>query len=345
MDSVVAFDGKEFKREGFQAEFIAILGAAVRIKDYTSFNESFDTAYRKLSSKYSFLPGRKFHKSYDLSTYLGRKEADDFNDSLLHSIESEIDEVAIYHTQIPPSKLPEIYVGGEDKPRAVGALHFLKQLNNAYPHLCAWKYSTEARKGDRFLLDYFQSDVTPAWDVVKERHPLIYIHGDSCNRAIAVADIMANIADARLHYSGLKLTTENLERVFENQGIPVKADFIGQPDMKHIVPQYGQQINLYRWVKDPVFFYISEKRPEALDYDEATYLVARSPAFGHLLDLACEADGCVKKYQERQDGNLFPKARIAGYVGPRGKEVAESLEQNYSVEPLNLSDIIKEDKD
>ncbi len=341
MAPIVAFDTKEVNRPGFTGSFFALIGVGIEIDDYAQFCSEYDETLKYVTETFKLIPTRKVYSSYLLSSIIGRLEAEKFIEIFYTKLKSRIDCLHVFFTMISPKKLSKIYQTGEDKLEILSPKDFMIKLNTGYPHICAWKYSTIKDSSPSILLDHFNSYLTLAWESLKEKNPKIYTHGDACNRAVSFADMLVNLIDAKSYYTKEKFGDENLQTVLREMDMEHKITFIGQPDLKNITPTHKQEINTSRFVKQPVIFYVSEGKPELFEYEDARYFLERSPAIDYLSNLACDLDGSLKFYQKRQDGDLFHKNAKVAFVGPKGKDVAIFLEQNYGMEPIDLSEILK----
>lgn len=87
-------------------------------------------------------------------------------------------------------------------------MDFLKELSISYPHCCAWKLLRDNKFGDEtlLLLDFFQGEVTRAWEEIKN-NTQVKVGTDDTNPFIASADILTKLVDNRLYITkgGLRI--------------------------------------------------------------------------------------------------------------------------------------------
>lgn len=325
--TLVAFDAKEFNR-GLGKTFFACLGAGVEIKNETDFKEKYDECIEELSKKFNFTRERKVYSAYDLGQKLGFAKSIAFWENFIKSLGDFIVNLNVYYTILPPSKVPKVKLYGAQKSRVVeiDTLSFLRRLNPAYVHCCAWKYLLETQSlPEHFLLDYFEYEVSNAWsNLISKMPPKIYYHGDECNPFIATADIFALLVDVRLYRKKLGLCNDGITKAFTDVNIKATPSPIDVRHLSNIVPYRNQKIDTTPYIARPVIFIIPETtelmRPRAV-----REMIKASPFMNEILNKAFDINASVKFYDPDIDSKVVRSGDIVIYTGPKSKEVAELL--------------------
>lgn len=183
-------------------------------------------------------------------------------------------------------------------------------------------------------MDHFQGENTFAWSDLWYKKPLIYCRGDSCNPLISTADMVGGVIDQEL--LGEKISGTSIKKAINQLGLRGKEVFIGAPDFKWIVPSQRKQINCTRWLKHPIYFLITEKRPENLEYKEARDQLELSPIFDAIVNAAYAHNGAIKLYDITQDYPLInPSSDRIIYFGEKGEQISQGLTSQYDVKSLH----------
>ena len=176
------------------------------------------------------------------------------------------------------------------------------------------------------MLDNFQGKSTMAWNVLWAKKPVIYFKGDLCNPLISTADLLAGTIDAML--TNQPFSKDAIDNLLTNQlHLRGETSIIGSQDLRWIAPLSRMMINTYRFMKHPVYYLITERRPGALEYKEAVHQFEFSPIFDDIVSLACQENGAIKFYDKSQDYlNISAEDKVI-YFEDSGKEIAMSLEK------------------
>ena len=138
---IVAFDNNEFRRGGKSGQFFTPLGAAVWIRDEAEFKEAFNQAERDLATSFGLTEGLCIRTSAYLKYTIGLRKAIPFCEKLISAVQNMIKAIQIYYVIIPPSKVPEIEVGGLGAgSQKIKTAQFLRELTPAFTLIMAWSF-------------------------------------------------------------------------------------------------------------------------------------------------------------------------------------------------------------
>jgi hypothetical protein len=293
----------------------------------------------------SIRQNRRVFDSYSLARILGGLDSSaDFYDELIRGLRPHIEFVHVFYTVIPPSKVPRIFVY-EIQTEAQDPIAFLKEHKAGYVVLCAWKYSqmlSEEERADRVYLDFFEAKRTRAWDALEALHPRLFVRGDMCNPCLAMADGILAVIDRQLkrnyYLDGMKLSDKSVRQSLRDLSLKGEPVFIGQPDLRRIVPYSRDQVVTRDLIKRPIFFLCPEKRPDGVDNQQHREMIEFMPVMDRVVSEALEVGGCIKFYDASQDFMLVQKDDRFAFFGDRGREVCQSLLRHVAILPLDLSD-------
>lgn len=345
MPSVVAFDSKDFSLPGTKRDFFCPIGVGITIPDRDKFSNAYRQKAKELAARKGITLKRSVFDSYTVSKLLGGQDSGrSFYDELLGDLRSQISHVHIFHTEIYPKQVPKVFMYEPTRTRALDPVEFLKQNKAGYVALCGWKYSElvlEEERADMVCLDYFQAKRTHAWDALKQLHPRLYAKGDTCNPCIAMADGLLGLVDRQLkrnfYMDRERVSDTSVKHVLRDLGLKGEPVFIGQPDLKKIVPYSPDQVMSSEYIARPIHFMCPDKRPDGMTGEEHRQMVSLMPVMDKLVEMACDSDGCVKFYDASED---YLKARdgdVFGYFDERGKQMHDSLSRHIRLISVDLS--------
>ena len=343
MASVVAFDSKEFNVKGVFKDFFCPIGIGVRFDDEEAFQNAYSEAAAVSALRHRIRLNRRVFDSYSVARILGGLDsAADFYEGLIKELRAHIGFVHIFYTVIPPAKVPRIFVY-EMQTEVVDPVDFLKEHKAGYVALCAWKYSQlEAERPDMVYLDFFEAKRTKAWDALESLHPQLFVRGDTCNPCLAMADGILAVVDRQLkrnyYMENIKLSDKSVRQALRDLSLKGEPVFIGQPDLRKIVPYSRDQVVTGDLVRRPVFFLCAEKRPDGVDNQQHREMISFMPAMDKLVSEALEARGCIKFYDPSQDFLLAREGDRLAFYGERGSGICQSLLKHVPVIPLDLTD-------
>lgn len=137
---------------------------------------------------------------------------------------------------------------------------------------------------------------------------------------------------------GTKLSDKSVRQALRDLSLKEEPVFIGQPDLRKMVPYTRDQVVTRDMIKRPVFFVYPEKRPDGVDNQQYREMLEFIPVMDRVVSEALEVGGCVKFYDASQDFMLVQEGDRFAFFGDRGREVCQSLLIHVAVVPLDLSD-------
>ena len=323
---VVAFDNIEFKRGGVSGQFYTPLGAGVWISNEEEFRKAFQQEQARLASSFGIVDGLYVRTSSYLKYGIGLRKAIPFCDQLVSSLQALIKEIHLTYVILPPSKFPEIEVGGLGAgTEKLKTAEYLRQLSPAFSHIMAWSFLGKDIGGVPdwdMHLDGFQSRYTQAWDDLTKRvKPRVFPHGDECNPFINMADIISFLTNIKLgaqtEVEKKKLTPDNVRSVWSKYSFRVSAHFL-DPDIQYKLKWRSDDlIDLKNFYARPMTYVIVDpalKEPPKPKKTEMEEIMENEPA-----ELSGVKPPTVKKQKFRQwFEKSDPGIAIANYAYLKG---------------------------
>ena len=280
-------------------------------------------------------------KSYKIDSALGRQQGHKLMEEMLDKLLKHF-EVTVYYTTIPSTKIPQVKKYGYYKSAVVQVptIEFLKSLDGPYPHCCAWKYIMDNPGSLAFpiLLDYFEGELTQAWEDVGHLPNVKVCFGDDCNCFVSMADIMTKIIDNRIFLNKKKLYLSDIEECF--QDISVKPVFIDE--LSYIVPKTNVPIDISLNAIHPLVFVLKEGiHQEVLGSTAKEHdMIETSPAMERILNFAFSINGGYKFFDAKHDPGLIRPNDYFVYFGKKGQETAEYLSNlGYQINIRGIKEI------
>lgn len=341
---ITAFDSKEFKIPGKVRDFFSLIGIGLEIRDHSSFKEAYCNLMLSEAKRMNLPLKRSVFDSYTLTRILGGQDAFlNFFERVVTDIKAHLEKVYLFYMIIPPRKIPRLFVYDEQT-EIKDPIDFLHEHKAGFVVLCGWKYSEMVSNQNRtssLCLDYFETKHTKAWESLKNLHPRLFIRGDTCNPCIAAADGLLAVIDRQLkrnlYIDGEKLCDMSVRHALKDLGLSGDPVFIGQPDLRKIIPDSRDQVLTRDFISHPIFFICPEKRPEGMTAQEYREMIEYTPIMDKLVENACTCDGSIKFYDATTDYLLAKKGDYFAYFGKRGREMFETLAYHFQIHPLNLS--------
>lgn len=349
MPTTIAFDSKEFSIKGVTGDYFCLIGAGVKLDNSSNFRRNIQRITSELSEKYSIGLSRPVFDSHTLIKKIGGYEgAKNFCTDLINGVRPHIQEVKIYHTNIPPYKVKRLFVynGSSGHQETMSPIEYMKRHKTSYVSLCAWKYCETPDDGVMDLqLDYYEGQKTKAWDILKGHNPKMYFRGDLCNPSISLADCILFSIDYLIksyYYNDrMKVCDESIRKAIRSIGLDGDSDFIGQPHFEKIIPYSSDMANTCDYSVHPIIFVCPEKRPEAFTNQEYREMLTFMPVMDEIVRFAFEHSGSIKFFDISQDYLIAKPGDYFAYWGLYGKGIFETLKFHSDVLPLDLSTMKK----
>lgn len=331
---VVAIDASTFVRKGKKGSFKACLGSALTIENETNFDQAYFEVLEKVCKKYNVESKRRTLKAAFIYSLFGGKAFQAIND-VFESLLDHVKMVNFYYTYLSTKKTPVVRLYGSEKSgiEEVPTLEFINKISPAYPHYCAWKYVMDAPSNDfRLQLDYFEGEVTKAWQVIENANLNVFYAGDEIYPSLATADIFLRVLDERMsHYNQYTknssqkalLTKDCIETCFhelEEKG-KLRICYLGERELKYLVPFSKKMINASSKIKRPLIFVVAKAPPEIKHCSE---FIRVSPLWNLICEFAYQKQGCIKfiDFKSDEDRKILSDGGIAICIGKESRELA-----------------------
>ena len=200
------------------------LGIGTIIPDADAFAGAFASEFDRLKGEFEIETNLPFMPSNGLLKH-GRRTAVAFADRLVTSVQGMIESVHVCHVVLPPKKYETIKVGGLGGPaKDVPARKFIDSLGPMFSYLTAQSYAHSVKsvpKNTDVRIGSFTSKQTVVWDLLEKLKPHVYWKGDVCDAAIACADLLAFLTDAKLYAGWHKLERDTVSEVWQSYSFGV----------------------------------------------------------------------------------------------------------------------------
>ena len=372
---VAAFDSKPFNR-GAMAEardapgeekytgHSTQLGIGAVIPDEAAFTRAFVAEFDRLKGKFDIDTDLPFMPTNGLLKH-GRWKAIALADRLVSSIQDTIEGVYCSFVTLSPKMHPTVPVGGNgDSTRAVPTRSFIDRLGPMFSYLTAqsYVYANKRIPGDTDIrIDSFTSKQTRAWDTLAEHRPRVYWRGDECDAAIACADLLAFLTDAKLYASRLRLDPDNVRRVWEPYSFDVGVSVYGHGNLWSYAWYSNKPVDVGPYVAKPtVFLSIDDLADPALEgagdgQDDDDAGVARAAAPGdarprpisfHIaikrsdtyvaaVRRAFELSGSLKIFKLDEDVQSVRDNDVFVYIGDKSKRMGRMLQHSADIDVVS----------
>lgn len=344
---IVACDSKHFERgrreysEGSE-EYFAFktpLGVAAWFKDDASFHKTFLASSQDLAKSFRLQSARPFYSSELLKEKLGMEKAIAFADQLITSVSKFIGGIHISFVVLPPKQFPTVSVlGYRSTSKEIKTELFFESLGPMFSYLTAYSFLGKPENDQiewNVLIDSFKSKSTQAWsDLTKRIQPKIYIRGDECNPFICLADLAAFLTDCKLYSQYLKLSLENLVKMYEGYPFEVKVHWFDQRMLSKIKWYDDSLIDFSKYLARPITYLLIDPVDKYFQTDIRTSsyqatseeelsttgqmrsekfrdVVERSEIFDAALSFAYRNGGCAKVFTG-EDQTLIKDGRLSG---------------------------------
>lgn len=368
----------EFKRGGMLGEFYTPLGAGIWVADDEKFRSAFRDAEAKLSASFGFEDALLVRSSSSLKYGIGLRRAIPFCDQLVYALQSHIKEVQINYVILPPSKVPEVEVGGLGSGiEKVKTAQYLRDLSPAFTHIMAWSFLGKSLGGVPdwdMHLDGFRSKYTQAWDeLIKKVPPKVFPHGDECNPFVNIADLIAFMTSIKLgaqtEKAMKKLNEENVQRVWSAYSFRVNVHYFDSAIQYKLAWRSDDLIDLNKYYVRPMTFALIDDELKETPKTKKTEMdeimenepselsgvkpkVVKRPKFRDrfersepgvaLANYAYLTRGAFQHFDRYTDEDKIKDGDTLVYAGANSKHLAETYASMYDVKVLSMLELRKE---
>ncbi len=334
MPSIIGVDSRLFvrnplKKDGTKGHFSSVLGIAVKIRDYESYNIKYQEAMKKAFLEIGLEPDYQYYCVNDFRD-MGMDNKKTLLQKFLREISPHIEKVHVFYTLFSKKQISEVKVYGRmaknEKIKLSSPTRTYEQLVSGhlvqcFPAICAWKL-TEYLRNDtvQFHLDAYQGHIFEAQEDLETKGYTytIFPSGDCINPVISTADLLLEVLDERLASQNRLLIFDNIRPSLLEFGENVLVYPILSKHLQKITPLDKKPIDIMPNIKHPVFWVF--KGEELLD----TGTFRRSKTYRNLLDLVVGFGGVAKMFEKSKDIDSFQKGDYGVYLNGRGKEIVES---------------------
>lgn len=325
--NTLSADSKLFMR----GDFAAPMGVCLCFSNVLDYEEFYDELIEKLFEEYSLNNNKSVYSSSDISSRFGRYREDflEFLKSFVQCISNDEDvRLNVVYTTLSTSQLPSgvpIYGSGRYPRKYIPVPQFLRLISQYYPYLCAWIVSKRAVfHGRNVALDNIQGEVTKAWQELTSDHIVnIYPSGDLVNREISSADLCVRYIDETLYTERKGLRRDDLEYIFDNDGVDGITHYLGHDELDDIRPIEKKSILSPDYIISPMVYILKEQIMEK----EIEYLKARPDLMDAIAEYVHQVKGGFKFIDYTKDYKFLRDGDHLICLGPKGKEQAEYLQR------------------
>lgn len=352
---VTAFDAKEFRRSKYVLidaqtcrtnAFYSPLGVGVHINNEEQFKQHYIEEVSKLAKNFQ-LPYVKFcYSSNELRRILGPRKAPAFCDNLIQAVSSSITKVFISYVVRPPATYPFTEVGGRTGPRIpLRTELFLRQLGQPFSYLTAWSYCGISQPQSVFHIDGIGSSKrTTAWDDLISKSPKIFPHGDECNPYISCADILASLTDVKLYSFGLKLQPDHVKAVWKDYPFQTDVHYLDVGTESKYCWYSEDPIDVENYLARPMLFFvfdelIDELPPSVTGDDKLGNMLLKMQPYHDLANFAFLQGGGYQRFDSMTDMQKVRDGDSLVYLGPKSKNMAETLSHAYDITVMSLKEL------
>lgn len=310
---------------GYEMVFKAMIGASVTTHNEDRFWANYDrlleeiltrrgVSRKKSVYKAAHLTKQFLHETYDVIIEILNGLADDI---------SRIDIYSAYYNQ------PYVSCFGEAQGQRLLPVDFVEKNQEAFPHVCAWKYLMQYHYEPdiRLQLDNFSGKLTPAWRVLDGANINlnVFFSGCECNPLISTADIVLRLIE-KFQYGNVDGRTllAPLEENLPSLGRKLRFNNLGGSgeDRRNTAPVLNIDINTWRRIKRPIYYILwkdsgNKALKSAFEWGQFYNSVMRK---------VIETKGCVKFYSEENDFlNWNPQTDFVVPVTKEDEQLLDSI--------------------
>lgn len=373
MAELVAFDAIDYRlnypytftRDGIETsrrKMVKVsLGLGIEIDKPDELVAKYDKAIDDVFSKHDRHRVRRAYCASSLAKFFGDEtfgHESQVIDTITSEIKPAIARFHFFYTYL--FRIPTVSVFGNSTSfkripaisHEEGEQDFYDLINPSYTFLCAWKFLQDYNANE-LLLDNFQGHVSPAWnEFFSKGKGKVYYSGDECNHFISATDIFLRKIKIELTKRLLRSLRnwEHHQIHFTEDGIKdftkvalgnnVAHHFLGTMYLNKIAPHETKTMATNHLVKHPVFYIVRESPRE----EDEKAIIEISPVYSKILNMALEADGCVKFYHPSADPEVMQPNDVIVTFGPRGGQIFDTLERNgiRGLKHLKTAELLKD---
>jgi hypothetical protein len=352
MIRVIGIDSRRFfrkvkKKSGEEGSFESVLGIAIRVKDYETFDKAYQEAIKSAFSSNNIERDFRYYCTNDLKNIENKWNV---LESFLAKIEPHIEKIHVFYTLFSEKRLKKVKVYGRlakekhiklANPTRTYRQLLSEHLVNCFPGICAWRLMRYlSPEGIQFHLDSYEGHICEAQEELDRSNftRFTYPSGDCINPVISTADLLIALLDHRLEEKNLPLLFENLRLIMPEFKERLLAYPILNKHLPKITPIDKIPVDNLSNLKRPIYWVF--KGEELLSADE----LKRSRTYRNLLDYVGYHGGCVKLFSKSKDCETIKGGDYGVYLNPKGLELIKSYAKiGRKLIPLNLDLCVKKE--
>ena len=183
--------------------------------------------------------------------------------------------------------------------------------------------------------------------------PKVYWKGDECDAAIACADLLAFLTDAKLYSSYLKLEVDTVSEVWESYPFDVTASVYGHGNLWSYAWYSNDSINIRPHLARPIVFLsidnLVDPAPGTVPDDRGgeggassgsahaseripfSKVVRQSDTYNAAVRRAFELSGSLKVFKLDEDFQSVRDKDVFVYIGEKSKSVGKALQDSVDI--------------
>ncbi len=314
------------RNRAYELVFKAMVGASVKTQDEDQFRTAYEQALSTTLAAFRVPQKRPIYKAAHLAKQ-SLHNTPDIISRLLTDLGPMIDRLDIYCAYY---NQPYVSCYGEAAGERLLPIIFIEKNQNAFPHVCAWKYLADYPREARliFQLDHFASQITPAWRVLSGSNVVIQVfyEGSQCNPLIATADVTLRLielfqfgtVDGRSLLAAVSNHVPALQSKLRFHNLGGRGE-----DQHHTAPVVRMDIDLNNCLKRPIYYIIWKPPGGRADLKPA---FEWGKFYVGVLSEAMRRKGCLKLYNPEADMLYWnPNQDFVSPFGPDDEAYLETI--------------------
>jgi len=319
---VAAFDSRVFRQRGVTANFVAPIGAGVRIENEAGFWKAYARSVEQRFDEFNLSRLRFACKSYHLLDVGGPIRGKAVMEKIVEDLLPHVSEVLVCYCILPKGHLPSARNTGDNPAEAIPVVRqywedggtvvtpvikFMDQIPSYYPVVCASEYTAihnDEQDETGLLLDNIQGPDNEAWRSILQRNIRIYPSGDEVSPPIALADMMIRLLDLKLHDRRARLERHEIETTFSeiDEKLKLRIRWTGPKVLPKMAAATKHEMETSAHVARPRVPVIGETHD--LLTNSLRSILEGTGAWDHLCNLAASVKGSLKVFERTRDRDL-----------------------------------------
>jgi len=345
MQGIIGIDSRPFirrviKRDGNDGEFKSVLGIAVRVKDYETFDKEYKEAMEFAFSSFGL---KKEYRYYCINDLKDNPKIWEILNKFSEKISPHIERVHVFYCLFSRKRLPRIKIYGRLAEREQIKLSIpdinhdkfiSRYITNSFPGICAWRLMEYLSPGNvQFHIDSYESHICEAEEELEKGKftRFIFPSGDCINPIISTADLLIGLLDYRLEVKQDLLIFENIRPLFPEFGDRLLVYPILNKHLPKITPLDKVITDNTSVLKHPVYWIFKGGE----DINAGT--LKRSETYRNLLDVIAHKGGCAKLFDKKNDPDFIKPGDFGVFFNQSGEESIKTYRKIGKImNPLNI---------